>query len=251
MKHTGLIYEHVVHRLRNIQFIVHVPDTERGYVFHRLHGNLLFYRQMQKLAGFLMERGAMKKGLVDDLAVYGKNWSVKFDCAQGEIGLLSLKILTHPLMTPDVMKTLRHGKASFTIDGPMPKGWKGVMKQILDNGGTIGTVTEGTPASEDTSTGYEMLTFFRSHGTLIPFTLVETEADRKRRAGHAIRRCRNCGGFHLAGMEDDSDDGFGYDSDSDYWGWWILSEQRLIVWMIGESVLLLAEKLVSWREVQC
>lgn len=204
VKHSGLIYPHVVPRLRNLEISVALPrNVDDPYYYYSPYASPVEYSvhvQIEKLAKLLLARDG-QQGHENELSVHGKKWVIKFHCSSENMGIIALKIMLYPIMNQNIMNLLRDGQVTFHIEGKLPKGWKDVMKMLLDNGATVGKVTEFPSDPLDPITAYKLLSYFHTFKQKkLPRSLIDDE--------EKGRHCYHCGGFHLRDYdeEDYSDD---------------------------------------------
>lgn len=116
VKHKGLIYEHVLQRVRHFEFEVNLFDRSRmcNHITLRLAKNL--QQRVLQLSEFINAR--MKK---EDIQ-HGSDWKIVIK-SSGKLGYRIMRKILAPIVSKAVAKGVKDKKVSMILDGKFPKGW--------------------------------------------------------------------------------------------------------------------------------
>jgi hypothetical protein len=138
IKHQGLIYSHIVPRLRHLEFTVNLFDRSEGSMCIHLilyHSKVL-HEGLKNLYWTLYDRHSewldkdLEEGNDSMAGRHGKDWIIKLK-SSGRTSPNTMKLALRPLLKTIIIDMVEEDEIQVRLEGKFPKGWKSVFQRFL------------------------------------------------------------------------------------------------------------------------
>jgi hypothetical protein len=130
VKHDGLIYEHVFHRLRNVELLIEVYDKTllNDYL------NMVWVSECHRTFWPISKTiTALASNQVEDLRGVVCPLSLVIQ-SSGLVGHKTLRTILQPILKPEIFKAVRDGKLKVKVDGIFPQNWESIFSKMMGHG---------------------------------------------------------------------------------------------------------------------